>query len=62
VTPRDAVERPEAPDTGTVLTPGLDPAGLVEAIETADAAGRAVDFIVSTVRLHHDWAGVRMPR
>jgi len=27
----------------------------------ADTSRRVVDFILSTVRRHHDWAGVRTP-
>jgi UDP-N-acetyl-L-fucosamine synthase len=76
VTLRDSIERPEALDTGTILMSGLDPDGLIEAIEVAVAAApgdcpadylvpdtsrRVVNYILSTVRRHHDWAGVRLP-
>jgi UDP-N-acetylglucosamine 2-epimerase (non-hydrolysing) len=74
VTLRDSIERPEALDTGTMTMTGLDPDGLVEAIEVATAQGpgecpadyriadtsrRVVNFILSTVRRHHEWAGIR---
>jgi UDP-N-acetylglucosamine 2-epimerase (non-hydrolysing) len=74
VTLRDSIERPEALDTGTILMAGLDPGGLIEAIEVAiaaeagqcpadyqipDTSKRVVNFILSTVRRHHDWAGIR---
>jgi UDP-N-acetyl-L-fucosamine synthase len=77
VTLRDSIERPESLDVGSILMTGLDPAGLVEAIEVAvgqvamdgvpcpadyrvtDTSRRVVNFILSTVRRHHEWAGVR---
>lgn len=82
VTLRDAIERPEALDTGGILMTGLDPTNVIEAIETvlvdradpgrpvgqvpadylvADTSRRVVNFILSTWRRHHDWAGVRRP-
>jgi UDP-N-acetylglucosamine 2-epimerase len=75
VTLRDSIERPEALDTGTMTMTGLDPAGVVEAIEVAttgdagecpadylvpDTSRRVVRFILSTVRRHHEWAGIRV--
>ncbi|MDO5629407.1 MAG: UDP-N-acetylglucosamine 2-epimerase (non-hydrolyzing) [Mobilicoccus sp.] len=38
VTMRDAIERPEALDTGAIVMTGLDPAGVVEGIRDAVAA------------------------
>jgi UDP-N-acetyl-L-fucosamine synthase len=74
---RDAIERPEALDAGSILVSGLDPDGLVEAIAVAvkqaatdgvpcpadyripDTSRRVVDYLLSTVRRHHEWAGIR---
>lgn len=77
VTPRDAIERPEAVDTGAIMFTGLDPADLVLAVRIAtspeaspievpadycieNTSRRAVSFIVSAARRHHQWAGVRV--
>jgi UDP-N-acetylglucosamine 2-epimerase (non-hydrolysing) len=35
ITPRDAIERPEAMDTGNVIVTGLDPRAIAEAVELA---------------------------
>jgi UDP-N-acetylglucosamine 2-epimerase (non-hydrolysing) len=75
VTLRDSMERPEALDTGSVVMTGLDPAGVVEAVVSvtdsleqpsspvdyavADTSARVVQYILSTVRRHHAWQGVR---
>ena len=77
VTLRESIERPEALDAGAIIMTGLDPAGVVEAVEVAvaqvaaggvpcpadyrvpDTSRRVVDFILSTVRRHHEWAGIR---
>ncbi len=73
---RESTERPEALDTGAILLAGLDPAGLREEIETAttttaacpadyeitDTSDRVTAFVLSTVRRHHEWAGIRVPR
>ncbi|MBY8874837.1 UDP-N-acetylglucosamine 2-epimerase (non-hydrolyzing) [Micromonospora sp. PLK6-60] len=77
VTLRESIERPEALDAGGIIMTGLDPAGVVEAVEVTvrqvtasgvpcpadydvpDTSRRVVDFILSTVRRHHDWAGIR---
>jgi UDP-N-acetylglucosamine 2-epimerase (non-hydrolysing) len=79
VTLRDAIERPEALDTGSILLTGLDPAGVLEAISVAvdraaeygvpcpddycvpDTSHRVVNFLLSTVRRHREWAGIRVP-
>jgi UDP-N-acetylglucosamine 2-epimerase len=78
VTLRDSIERPETLDAGSLIMTGLDPAGLVEAINVAvdqaadgvpcpadyrvpDTSRRVVSFILSTVRRHHEWAGIRIP-
>lgn len=72
---RESIERPEALDTGVTLMTGLDADGLLEAIaaataETAacpadyaitDTSRRVVNFLLSTVRRHHEWAGIRAP-
>jgi UDP-N-acetylglucosamine 2-epimerase (non-hydrolysing) len=77
VTLRDAIERPEALDVGSIIMTGLDPANVIEAATAAieqteigfeggpldyqviDASLRVVNFILSTVRRHHAWAGIR---
>lgn len=77
VTLRESIERPEALDAGGIIMTGLDPDGLVEAVQVTvdqvsahgvpcpadyqipDTSRRVVDFILSTVRRHHDWAGIR---
>lgn len=76
VTLRDAIERPEALDTGSIIMTGLDPENVVEAIitvvrdrsaglhvpagyEIENCSERAVRFILSTHRRHHQWAGIR---
>ncbi|WP_328534903.1 UDP-N-acetylglucosamine 2-epimerase (non-hydrolyzing) [Micromonospora zamorensis] len=77
VTLRESIERPEALDAGGIIMTGLDPHGVVEAVEVTvaqvaaqgvpcpvdyrvpDTSRRVVDFILSTVRRHHDWAGIR---
>jgi UDP-N-acetylglucosamine 2-epimerase (non-hydrolysing) len=72
---RESIERPEALDTGTTLMTGLDAGALPEAVACAtgqrgtcptdyqitDTSHRVERFILSTVRRHHDWAGVRRP-
>lgn len=74
VTLRDAIERPEALDTGAIMMTGLDPDNVVEAVNLAmrrepimipddyqigNCSQRVVDFIVSTVRRHKQWSGLR---
>ncbi|MEH0983585.1 non-hydrolyzing UDP-N-acetylglucosamine 2-epimerase [Micromonospora sp. CPCC 205556] len=77
VTLRESIERPEALDAGGIIMTGLDPLGVVEAVQVTveqvaaqgvpcpadyripDTSRRVVDFILSTVRRHHDWAGIR---
>ncbi|TDB77794.1 non-hydrolyzing UDP-N-acetylglucosamine 2-epimerase [Micromonospora sp. KC723] len=77
VTLRESIERPEALDAGGIMMTGLEPAGVVEAIDVTvaqvgadgvpcpvdyqvpDTSRRVIDFILSTVRRHHDWAGIR---
>ncbi|MEU5911916.1 UDP-N-acetylglucosamine 2-epimerase (non-hydrolyzing) [Micromonospora sp. NPDC047527] len=77
VTLRESIERPEALDVGGIIMTGLDPQGVVEAVEVTvaqvaaqgvpcpvdyqvpDTSRRVLDFILSTVRRHHDWAGIR---
>jgi UDP-N-acetylglucosamine 2-epimerase len=77
VTLRESIERPEALDEGSIIMTGLDPAGVIEAVEVAvsqapppcppeyritNTSQRVVNFILSTVRRHHDWAGIRHAR
>jgi UDP-N-acetylglucosamine 2-epimerase len=75
VTMRDAIERPEALDAGSILMSGLDPENLVECIrfvrslptarsvpheyQVDDFAERSVAFIMSTYRRNATWGGVR---
>ena len=75
VTLRDAIERPEALDTGGIMMTGLDPDDVVTAVEIAMAAPtagtepaeyamsntshRAVRFLLSTARRHSAWSGIR---
>jgi UDP-N-acetylglucosamine 2-epimerase len=74
VTLRDAIERPEALDTGAITMTGLDPDNVIEAVnlalrrepivipddyQIANTSQRVVDFIVSTVRRHKQWSGLR---
>ncbi len=77
VTLRHSIERPEALDTGAIIMTGLDPAGVVEAVDVtlrAAAEGppqmpdeyavdntsrRVIAYILSTVRRHAEWAGLR---
>ncbi|MET7424817.1 UDP-N-acetylglucosamine 2-epimerase (non-hydrolyzing) [Dactylosporangium sp. NPDC005555] len=77
VTLRDSIERPEALEAGSITATGLDPAGVVEAVRSAttgagpaacppdylidDTSHRVLRIILSTVRRHHDWAGIRRP-
>ena len=81
VTLRESIERPEALDTGGIITTGLHAedavAGVEAAIRTPRARGgvghltpedylidntseRTVNFILSTARRHHGWAGIRV--
>jgi UDP-N-acetylglucosamine 2-epimerase len=74
VTLRDSIERPESLDTGSILMTGLDRSSLVQAItmalhqpskcppdyDVADTSRRVMTFILSTVRQHGDWAGIRV--
>jgi UDP-N-acetylglucosamine 2-epimerase len=74
ITLRDAIERPEALDTGAITMTGLDPENVIEAVnlamrrepivipddyQIANCSQRVVDFIVSTVRRHKQWSGLR---
>ncbi|GIF03799.1 non-hydrolyzing UDP-N-acetylglucosamine 2-epimerase [Actinoplanes siamensis] len=70
---REAIERPEALETGVTLLAGLRPEAVHEAIhlattrrascpadyEITDTSARVVAFLLSTVRQHHAWAGLR---
>jgi UDP-N-acetylglucosamine 2-epimerase len=75
VTLRDAIERPEALDTGGIMMTGLDPDDVVAAVELSmtgrqpgevpqeylidNTAQRVVRFILSTVGRHSAWTGIR---
>jgi UDP-N-acetylglucosamine 2-epimerase len=80
VTLRDAIERPEALDAGTIIMTGLDADNVVDAIqasvgsntasmlgqpalpsgyEISDTSRRVVNFLMSTVKRHKAWAGIR---
>lgn len=75
VTLRDSIERPEALDAGAIIMTGLDVDNVVEGVTIAiktgasksipagyeidDTSVRAVSFILSTWRRHHQWAGIR---
>lgn len=75
VTLRDSIERPEALDQGSIIMTGLDANLCVEAVEVVtgsrasntcpadylaeDSSARVVNFILSTVRRHHEWANIR---
>jgi UDP-N-acetylglucosamine 2-epimerase len=72
---RESIERPEALDAGVTLLAGLDPDDVTAAIDVArsrraacpadyqitDTSVRVVGFLLSTVRRHHEWAGIRIP-
>lgn len=76
ITLRDAIERPEAIDQGAIITAGITPDSVLDAIEHAlDAFGstsapaeyqirnssvRVVNFIRSTVATHHERSHLRM--
>ena len=78
VTLRDAIERPEALETGAMITTGLESPVVREAIRQMldqrhagesppvppeyairNCSQRVVNFIRSTVHVHHSWAGIR---
>jgi len=75
VTLRDAIERPEALDTGGIMMTGLDAQDVVTAVTLAmegersgtepaeyairNTSQRAVQFILSTAGRHRSWAGIR---
>lgn len=74
VTLREAIERPEALDTGGIMMTGLDPDDVVSAVEMVmtgrhhgqvppeylidNTSERAVRFLMSTARRHDAWAGL----
>jgi UDP-N-acetylglucosamine 2-epimerase len=73
---RESTERVEALDSGVTLLAGLDPDVVIKAIDLAgsrraacpadylvtDTSERVVGFLLSTVRRHHEWAGIRVPQ
>lgn len=74
VTIRDSIERPEALDTGSIVMSGLDSQHLIDCVkfattmnaahkphdyEITDFSRRVTSFLLSTVRIHHQWAGIR---
>ncbi|BCJ54227.1 UDP-N-acetyl glucosamine 2-epimerase [Actinoplanes sp. NBRC 14428] len=78
VTLRDSIERPEALDNGTILMTGLEATGVVEALEVianrpanasvpedytvTNTSERVARFLLSTVRRHHFWQGIRVAK
>ena len=76
VTLRDAIERPEALDAGSILMCGLRRRDVIRAVDTAVASDmswsapaeylidncseRAVRFMLSTWHQHANWAGIRV--
>jgi UDP-N-acetylglucosamine 2-epimerase len=74
VTLRDAIERPEALDSGSIIMTGLDAGDIVRGVElamgmrnaptphgydVADTSRRVVHFIASTASRSHAWSGIR---
>ena len=75
ITLRDAIERPEALDSGGIMMTGLSPDDVVAAVDLSmngvrptsepaeytvtDTSQRAVRFIMSTANRHKAWAGIR---
>jgi UDP-N-acetylglucosamine 2-epimerase (non-hydrolysing) len=75
ITLRESIERPESLDTGSIIMTGLDVGGVLEAIEASvgnpgeastpadysvgDTSLRVTRFILSTIRRHHAWDGIR---
>jgi UDP-N-acetyl-L-fucosamine synthase len=56
ITPRDAIERPEAIDTGNIIVTGLDRDTIIEAIEAAVAmhADRAASGITARIPTEYE--------
>jgi UDP-N-acetyl-L-fucosamine synthase len=75
ITIRNSMERPEALEAGTILLSGIDPDGVLDALQTIESIGlsrnlprdysipdtsiRVVNFIGSTIRQHSYWSGLR---
>lgn len=75
ITIRNSMERPEALEAGTILLSGIEPDGVLDALETIESIGlsrnlprdysipdtsiRVVNFIGSTIRQHSYWSGLR---
>lgn len=79
ITLRDAIERPEALDTGGIMMTGLDPDDVLAAVAIvmatprptgveqripsdyaiSDCSRRVVTYLLSTVRRHRAWSGLR---
>ncbi len=76
ITLRDAIERPEAIDTGAIITAGITTDSILDAASFAlaqerplpipddyqidNTSERAVAFILSTARTHHERSGIRV--
>jgi len=73
ITLRDFIERPEALDTGSIITAGLEPSSVLEALDLVirlsrpqppvdyqimDTSARVVSFIVGTVHSHRRRLGL----
>jgi UDP-N-acetylglucosamine 2-epimerase len=77
VTLRESIERPEALDAGSIMMTGLDPENVRQAItsmcesngvrstpagyEISDTSIRVVRFMLSSLKRHATWAGIRAP-
>jgi UDP-N-acetylglucosamine 2-epimerase len=75
VTIRNSMERPEALEAGTILLSGIEPDGVLDALQSVESIGlsrnlprdysipdtsiRVVNFIGSTIRQHSYWSGLR---
>jgi UDP-N-acetylglucosamine 2-epimerase (non-hydrolysing) len=76
LTLRESIERPESLDTGSIVMTGIDRESVLEALtlicaareteptpvdyQVANTSARVVRFLMSTVRRHHTWAGIRV--
>ena len=76
ITPRDAIERPEAMDTGSIIVTGLNADTILEAINLVtttttiqpmpedyaitNTSERVVRLVLGTARLSNGWDGIRL--
>jgi UDP-N-acetylglucosamine 2-epimerase (non-hydrolysing) len=75
ITIRDSIERPEALEAGTILLAGIEPEGVLRAIDFMESTSstrpspfeysientsdRVASFIASTLERHEFWSGLR---